>query len=798
VTVEDRAFRPSYGRWQARILDAGGDVRGSGVLISDRHVLTCAHVLSDDEAHPAHSFTVDFPRSGDTVAAPARVIPGGWFPEAASRRDIAILEIGRPPPADVEPARLGRWEGTRGNPAIVFGHPEGLDEGLWTETRIVDSVGERIQLTSSSNGLPERIEPGYSGGGVIEAASGRVVGIVVTSFLSADRIVAFMIPMEAVAGYWQSVASMMDGPHADDLLTDAALGELALVFGSVRELAAEKNRIWIAERLPEEARIRLTGPSPSVRGLVQACRRRAEMRALADLVRYRDTEALVTGTLEDRLRSHRVLEVMPGAEQPQHLGTGARHDLHRILLHQPAFGSRTTRSALMEELGHQLGMEARLAATGSASDDAWALIDAVQSITGALRRMLAYFPRGPEFDQLETLVDLLSPYRLLTDQERDELVRLLEGIPPEPLGEARRHADTPAADAGPSDVMSLVRAIEEQSQVGALPRIFTFTECVAVRFPERASELQIWGDRCAARQHLRFRDLADLRARTATVVSGPADVAPALVIQMAPDALRPTELFQLSAALQRSGQPQYVLTNSNDAEPLEVIRTRVDTLFGEVYRELGYEPETLTVEVVLPRALLTEAVDQWDLTDLLPVPIGSRFVVVLRSYERLRQDRLWPSWRHKWRLAQDQKAPRADVIYYLAPDDRSGPVDIAARLRPDHKLALVCGRPLARQPDLKPHDAYVAALAAGVAYVAWIREVALADDFRVAVEEALAEVPVRDLPRRIADWRSVHKDYGGQPAAAIAAHVSVLACDYDRKVQFSKGVLKSPSRREQP
>ncbi|MFD1372059.1 trypsin-like peptidase domain-containing protein [Actinoplanes sichuanensis] len=790
------AFPTSLPRWQARIVNADGVVCGSGVLISDRHVLTCAHVLSDGMEHPVDDFIVDFPRSNEGTASPARVMQGGWFPEAANQRDIAILEMDSQPPKDVLPAELAPWERARGNEALVFGHPDGLDLGVWTETRIVESVGERIQLSASANGAPERIERGFSGGGVIDAISRRVVGIVVTSRLSGDRIVAFMIPMETVGIYWRTAAALLTETEPGTTLSDAVLGELTQVFERVGELASVDTRVWIAERLPSTARLHLSADVPTVQQLVRFCRRPADMRILADLVRYRDTQALLTGTLEDRLRAHRVPPSMPGAEQPTPLGTGARNDLHRVLLSQPAFRKRTSRTALFDEIETWLGRGLSVVSSANAENDAWTLIERLQPIAGGLRRLLTHLPHGPEFDQLETLVDLLSPYSLLTDLEREDLVHLLRGVPSAPLADARRHAGVPSTSAGHADLPALVRAVEEQSDSGPLPRIFTFVEHLAAHLPDLCRELRIWSDRCAARQHLKSVDLANLRAACIAIAETREPEAPALVIQIAPDALRPTELFQLSAVLQRTRRPQHVLVNSDDADPLDVIKRRVDALFGEVYRELGYEPENLIVEVIVPRVLLTEAIDHWDLTDLLPVPIGSRFTVVLRSYERLRQDRLWPSWRAKWRLAQEQQVPRPDRVHYLEPTDRSTPSEIAARLRPDDKLALVCGRPPVGQADLRPHDAYVAALASGVAYMVWTRQEALAEEFRAAVEQALAEVPVRDLPRRIADWRS---DVGDSTVnSALARHVSVLACDYDRKVQFSNGVLRSPSRRGEP
>jgi hypothetical protein len=223
----------------------------------------------------------------------------------------------------------------------------------------------------------------------------------------------------------------------------------------------------------------------------------------------------------------------------------------------------------------------------------------------------------------------------------------------------------------------------------------------------------------------------------------------------------------------------------------------VDGLFDEVYAALDFRPERLTVEVFLPRALLTEAVDRWDVTEVFPVPLGEKFGVVVRSYDRLRQTRLWPQWGHKWRLAQEQGEPGVNAMHYVGPEDRSTAEQIFEALRPDDKLALVLGRPPAAQPELSPYDAFVAALQAGVAYVVWVREVTLADDFLRAMERLLAAEPVRNVPQRVAEWRSPHRSRAGS-GAALGEHVSVVACDFDRRAQFAARELRPPPRRRQP
>jgi hypothetical protein len=324
--------------------------------------------------------------------------------------------------------------------------------------------------------------------------------------------------------------------------------------------------------------------------------------------------------------------------------------------------------------------------------------------------------------------------------------------------------------------------------VEPLPRIVQFTEYLATRIAESADSLRIWSDRTAARLHLAHADVQQLRDQFAEM---PAETsAPILVVQLIPDALRPADRFLLSAVLEQDGQPRRVLALSDEPENLDTIRTQVDGLFDEVYTALDFQPDRLVVEVFLPRSILAEPVDRWPITDVMSVPLGEKFGVVLRSYDRLKQPRLWPDWMRKWRLAQEQRHPDASAMHYVGPGDSSSPQEIFEALRSDDKHALVLGAPPAAQPELRPHDAFVAALQAGVAYIVWVREADLADDLHEAVRELLAEEPVRSLPQRVAAWRTsrTHR---------LAPHLSVMSCDADRRTTAERE-LRSPPRRRYP
>src|SRR5882762_5345465 len=74
--------------WRVRV---GGGRRGAGVLLDERHVLTCAHVVGDESERVTVSSAVCLPewRIG------ARVVPGSWIYRGGDTRrgDVALLEL---------------------------------------------------------------------------------------------------------------------------------------------------------------------------------------------------------------------------------------------------------------------------------------------------------------------------------------------------------------------------------------------------------------------------------------------------------------------------------------------------------------------------------------------------------------------------------------------------------------------------------------------------------------------------------------------------------------------------------
>jgi WD40 repeat protein len=176
-----RRGHPEVDSWVAAIHASSGDgmPNGSGVVIDDRRVLTCAHVVMKDGT-ALDEIWVAFPMADPPTATCCRVASvitagGGTFDED---RDVAILELEAPVPEGVRPARLRcpPPKALVGKKWWALGFPSRLRRGSASEGEVGAALAlgwVRIDVTSSY-----RIEPGFSGAGLWSSEYDAVVGII--------------------------------------------------------------------------------------------------------------------------------------------------------------------------------------------------------------------------------------------------------------------------------------------------------------------------------------------------------------------------------------------------------------------------------------------------------------------------------------------------------------------------------------------------------------------------------------------------------------------------------------------
>ena len=169
-----------------RVLGSSGQPVGAGVLVGERRIVTCAHVANtalgaDQRAQdrPGGLVTVDFPLLSLSEQLTARVI--AWVPparEGMAGDDVAGLELTSAPPPMAAPAILSLETPQVGRLLRVIGFPATRPSGIWGSTTVQGRVGNgRLQLESQLDAAV-RIQPGFSGGPVVDADLGVVVGLI--------------------------------------------------------------------------------------------------------------------------------------------------------------------------------------------------------------------------------------------------------------------------------------------------------------------------------------------------------------------------------------------------------------------------------------------------------------------------------------------------------------------------------------------------------------------------------------------------------------------------------------------
>jgi Trypsin-like peptidase domain len=214
--------------WQVRVCTEEGSTVGAGVLLGDRLVLTCAHVVRSagvSAAGPDVRLRIDSVVCHPRWSASARMIPGCWISERGTQRgDVALLELDTPVTCH-EGARL-RQAPVRDVAVRACGFPDGGKIGIWAEGRLAGASydGEWVEMHALSQDRSQWVTRGYSGAGVAGTASGDVIGIVVAVRESGSSVNAWMMSVETIVGYLPDVGSFVDGGRTSDL-SPAALAQ---------------------------------------------------------------------------------------------------------------------------------------------------------------------------------------------------------------------------------------------------------------------------------------------------------------------------------------------------------------------------------------------------------------------------------------------------------------------------------------------------------------------------------------------------------------------------------------------
>ncbi|HET8851721.1 MAG TPA: serine protease, partial [Ktedonobacteraceae bacterium] len=191
-----------------RIRTANGQVVGAGFLVGERHILTCAHVISqaiglpDSPADaPQGVISLDFPLVPPRTLLTASVVQ--WCPPLSDGQgDIACLELQDDPPAAAEVVRFAPAEDVWKHEFSVLGFPTGYDDGVWATGRLLGRQATNWIQIEDVKAQGFAVAPGFSGTPVWDTQLQGVVGMVVAASRPTETRTAFVIPLDVLAAAW--------------------------------------------------------------------------------------------------------------------------------------------------------------------------------------------------------------------------------------------------------------------------------------------------------------------------------------------------------------------------------------------------------------------------------------------------------------------------------------------------------------------------------------------------------------------------------------------------------------------
>lgn len=235
------------------ICAANGDIEGTGFVVAERLIITCAHVVeaaggAPHGGGPGRSIGVRFHLNG--ARQTAQVVNEYW--RGPDVDDIAVLRLTENLPGGVQPLGLGKSIGSEKHAFRSLGYPSVGDYVGIAASGVIESSAQKtdgrrmLQLTST------QLAQGHSGAPVWDEVQGGVVGMVSEVYHAGrdnkNRDTAFATPAEVLGQVCPEVNAQGAGPRRsleNPFYITGRINDPALFFGRerlVREIRDELSK----------------------------------------------------------------------------------------------------------------------------------------------------------------------------------------------------------------------------------------------------------------------------------------------------------------------------------------------------------------------------------------------------------------------------------------------------------------------------------------------------------------------------------------------------------------------------
>lgn len=199
----------------ARIYHANGAVVGAGFLVSERHLITCAHVVAtalgisqNVRDMPVASVELDFPLIAPGQKVKSKVV--FWLPVDSSQaqEDIAGLELQGEVSNPAQPIPLITLENFYDRPFRIFGFPQQHPNGIWADGVLKDRLANGWVQMQGNSAQGHRVEPGFSGAPIWDDVENAVVGMAIAAETDEQKKVAFLLPTHVLFSAWKELSQL--------------------------------------------------------------------------------------------------------------------------------------------------------------------------------------------------------------------------------------------------------------------------------------------------------------------------------------------------------------------------------------------------------------------------------------------------------------------------------------------------------------------------------------------------------------------------------------------------------------
>ncbi|MEZ5592484.1 MAG: trypsin-like peptidase domain-containing protein [Gammaproteobacteria bacterium] len=202
------------------------DPVGVGFMVSEKHVISCAHVIADalkisrtKQEKPAARIWLDRPLT--LAAQPLSASVEVWHPlnerlQFGELEDLAVLTLDAPlalPTVNIQSLPLTDFID---RPVRLFGFPKGKDNGTWITGQTKGPLGNGwIQLDNELG--RHGVTPGFSGAPVWDDQTQAIVGMMVGT-PKGDPHTAYMVPVVTLAQAWSFLISSPDSATEEPVM----------------------------------------------------------------------------------------------------------------------------------------------------------------------------------------------------------------------------------------------------------------------------------------------------------------------------------------------------------------------------------------------------------------------------------------------------------------------------------------------------------------------------------------------------------------------------------------------------